>query len=71
MQTIDVLESVNKAVKPLRDFTDALSGESYVTVSFIKPILSMFKSCMLKPEDDHTNLTEKINILNYMKRKVQ
>lgn len=67
-QDLEVLESVNKAVKPLQDFTDALSGESYVTVSFIKPTLSMFRSNILKPEDDDTELTKTIkeNILSYM-----
>ena len=50
-QDVEILESVNKAVKPLQDFTDALSGESYVTVSIIKPTLSMFRSNLLKPED--------------------
>ena len=38
-QDIDVLESVNKALAPLKEFTDIMSGEMYVTVSAIKPIL--------------------------------
>jgi len=37
------LESKNQAVKPLQDFTDALSGESYVSVSCIKPVLHLFE----------------------------
>ncbi|KAM3850215.1 E3 SUMO-protein ligase ZBED1-like [Diretmus argenteus] len=67
-QDLEVLESVNKAVKPLQDFTDALFGETYVTVSFIKPTLSMFRSSLLKPEDDDTDLTKTVkeNILSYM-----
>lgn len=67
-QDLEVLESVNKAVKPLQDFTDALSGESYVTVSFIKPTLNMFRSSILKPADDDTELTKTIkkNILSYV-----
>ncbi|CAM4735536.1 unnamed protein product [Leuciscus chuanchicus] len=32
-QDIDVLEAINKTLSPLQDFTDALSGESYVNVS--------------------------------------
>ncbi|XP_044189519.1 uncharacterized protein LOC122968392 [Thunnus albacares] len=32
-QDIDVLESVKKALSPLRDFTDALSGEDYVSLT--------------------------------------
>lgn len=35
-QDIEVLESIQKAIKPLQDFTDALSGEVYVTVSYFK-----------------------------------
>lgn len=41
-QDLEVLEATNKAVKPLQDFTDALSGESYVSVSCIKPVLQLF-----------------------------
>lgn len=69
-QDVEILESVNKAVKPLQDFTDALSGESYVTVSIIKPTLSI-RSSLLKPEDEDTELTKKIkeNILHYMTEK--
>ncbi|XP_016340495.1 zinc finger BED domain-containing protein 1-like [Sinocyclocheilus anshuiensis] len=37
-QDIDVLESVCKALNPLADFTDALSGEEYVSVSYLKPL---------------------------------
>lgn len=70
-QDVEILESVNKAVKPLQDFTDALSGESYVTVSVIKPTLSMFRTSLLKPEDRDTDITKKIkgNILHYMTEK--
>lgn len=38
-QDIDVLESMNEALSPLLEFTDSLSGESYVTVSYVKPVL--------------------------------
>ncbi|KAK0155081.1 Zinc finger BED domain-containing protein 1 [Merluccius polli] len=70
-QDVEVLESVNKAIKPLQDFTDALSGENYVTVSIIKPTLSMFRSSLLKPEDEDTELTKQIKekILHYMTEK--
>lgn len=46
-QDLEVLEATNKAVKPLQDFTDALSGESYVSVSCIKPVLHLFKTSLL------------------------
>lgn len=44
-QDIDVLESVSKALSPLIAFTDALSGEQYVSVSYLKPVLHLFKIC--------------------------
>ena len=34
-QDIEVLEPINKAVKPLQDFTAALSGEAYARISDI------------------------------------
>lgn len=36
-QDVEVLESVNKALGPLLEFTDALSGEQQVTVSYVTP----------------------------------
>lgn len=41
---LQVLESVHKALRPLLDFTDALSGEDYVTVSCTKPVLFLFNT---------------------------
>lgn len=38
-QDMALLESVSKALGPLVEFTDALSGEMYVSVSFLKPVL--------------------------------
>lgn len=46
-QDLEVLESVHKALKPLLEFTDAVSGESYVTVSYVKPVLRLFQSSLL------------------------
>lgn len=37
-QDINVLESVNKAIGPLQEFTDVLSVENYVSVSYLKPV---------------------------------
>ena len=36
-QDINVLEAINKSLSPLIEFTDALSGEQYGSVSFVKP----------------------------------
>ncbi|XP_056111044.1 E3 SUMO-protein ligase ZBED1-like [Rhinichthys klamathensis goyatoka] len=67
-QDIEVLESVNKAIKPLQEFTDALSGEAYVSVSYIKPVLHLFKNNLLQPEEEDTELTKTIkrNIMQYL-----
>lgn len=59
-QDIEVLESVNKAVKPLREFTDALSREAYISESYIKPVLHLFKTNLLQPEEEDTELTKTI-----------
>ncbi|CAM4533447.1 unnamed protein product [Leuciscus chuanchicus] len=70
-QDLEVLEATNKAVKPLQDFTDALSGESYVSVSYIKPVLHLFKTSLLLPEEEDLELTKtiKANIMRYLESK--
>uniref|UniRef100_A0A9J7X3Z0 HAT C-terminal dimerisation domain-containing protein n=1 Tax=Cyprinus carpio carpio TaxID=630221 RepID=A0A9J7X3Z0_CYPCA len=59
-QDIAVLESVNAALKPAAEFTDLLSGESYVTVSSVKPVLKLLTEDMLKPSNEDTTLTSDI-----------
>ncbi|KAI2662248.1 E3 SUMO-protein ligase ZBED1 [Labeo rohita] len=59
-QDIAVLESVNAALKPAAEFTDLLSGESYVTVSSVKPVLKLLIEDMLKPSNEDTTLTSDI-----------
>jgi len=59
-QDIAVLESVNAALKPAAEFTDLLSGESYVTVSSVKPVLKLLTEEMLKPSSEDTTLTSDI-----------
>ncbi|KAL3972557.1 cathepsin X [Sarotherodon galilaeus] len=70
-QDMDVLESLNKALSPLTEFTDALSGEHYTSVSYLKAVLHLFNTQVLKPQDDDTQLTTTIKegILNYLKDK--
>ena len=55
-QDVDVLTSMHKALEPFADFTDALSGDSYVTISSIKPTLSFIKDAMTATDHD-TSLT--------------
>jgi hypothetical protein len=70
-QDLDVLESMNKALSPLMEFTDALSGELYTSVSYLKPVLHLFNNQILKPQDDDIHLTTTIKegILNYLNEK--
>ncbi|KAL1270493.1 hypothetical protein QQF64_029509 [Cirrhinus molitorella] len=59
-QDVSVLESINSALKPLADFTDDLSGEKYVTVSSVKPVLDLLKGELLSPDPKDTILTDNI-----------
>uniref|UniRef100_A0A9J8CLF4 BED-type domain-containing protein n=1 Tax=Cyprinus carpio carpio TaxID=630221 RepID=A0A9J8CLF4_CYPCA len=70
-QDMDVLESMNKALSPLKEFTDALSGELYPSVSYLKPILHLFNNQILKHQDGDTELTTTIKegILKYLNEK--
>lgn len=62
---LDVLEAVSKALATLMEFTDALSGEQYVTISSVKPVLHILHSRVLAEEEDDVELTKAIksNIL--------
>lgn len=72
-QDTDILEAINKALQPLTEFTDALSSEKYVSISFVKPVLHLFSSSILKASDDAPDLTNtiKTKILTYLEEKYQ
>ncbi|KAM3850676.1 RING finger protein 17-like, partial [Diretmus argenteus] len=72
-QDLDVLESVSKALGPLLEFTDALSGEEYVSVSFLKPVLSLFNTDLLAPKEGDTDLTKSLKkkTLEYLNSKYE
>ncbi len=59
-QDIEVLESIQKALKPLQDFTDALSGEEYVTISYVRPVLCLFNTSLLSHEGGNSELCKSI-----------
>ncbi|XP_030224922.1 zinc finger BED domain-containing protein 1-like [Gadus morhua] len=59
-QDTDVLESINNALGPLQEFTDALSGEDYVSVSYLKPVLHLLRTATLAETDEETDLTKEI-----------
>lgn len=69
-QDTDVLESVSKALGPLQEFTDALSSENYISVSYVKPVLHLLNTKILAVEDEDTDLTKTIKskILNYISK---
>ncbi len=56
-QDEDVLQSLNKALKPVSEFTDILSGENYVTASSLLPVLRLIKEDTLAPSDEDRQLT--------------
>ncbi|KAL6473716.1 hypothetical protein MHYP_G00172770 [Metynnis hypsauchen] len=70
-QDVDILESIDAALSPLLEFTDALSGESYVSVSFLKPVMHLFNTSILKEAEDDTELTRtiKTTVMGYLKEK--
>ncbi|XP_073714924.1 E3 SUMO-protein ligase ZBED1-like [Misgurnus anguillicaudatus] len=70
-QDTEVLESINAALHPLQVFTDAQSGELYVSVSYLKPVLHLLKTSTLAEKDDDTDLTKAIKsrALSYMEDK--
>lgn len=70
-QDLDVLESINQALQPLQEFTDALSGESYVSVSYVKPVLHLMNTSVLVAKEEDSDLTKsiKMKILDYMNSK--
>ena len=70
-QDKEVLESVNAALQPLKEFTDALSGESYVSVSYLKPVLDLMRTKYLAEDPKDTTLTKDIKskVLAYMEEK--
>lgn len=56
---------------PLLEFTDSLSGETYVTVSYVKPVLHLFCTNLLKEKERDTQLTKelKTTIMTYLDEK--
>lgn len=62
---------MSKALSPLSEFTEALSGEQNTSVSYLKLLLRLFDTQVLKCQDDGTQLTTNIkeSILNYLNEK--
>ena len=59
---MEVLQSINGALSPLSSLTDILSGETYVTVSSVIPILQLIEASILKEKESDTQLTKDIKM---------
>ena len=59
-QDTQVGESITKALSPIADLTDFLSGDSHVTVSSILPVLHNLQSRVLAEDSNDTPLTKEI-----------
>ncbi|XP_051816727.1 E3 SUMO-protein ligase ZBED1-like [Acanthochromis polyacanthus] len=70
-QDMDVLESIHKALHPLLEFTDALSGEEYVSISYLKPVLHHLATSVLADDAEDTELTKSIKskVQTYLENK--
>ncbi|XP_016116980.1 uncharacterized protein [Sinocyclocheilus grahami] len=70
-QDVEVLEAVNNSLSPLAEFTDALSGEQYVSVSYVKPVLHLFNNKILAEKEGETERSKciKKKILDYLNEK--
>ena len=66
-QDLEVLESINRALAPLADFT-LLSGEKYVTFSALLPLLKHIIDDILCEDEEDTTLTPDIKkqIITYL-----
>ena len=72
-QDLEVLESINKALAPLADFTDILSGEKYATFSAMIPLLKHIIDDVLCEDDEDTTLTADIKqkVITYLQDKYE
>ena len=61
-QDMEVLQSINGALSPLSSLTDILSGETYVTVSSVIPMLQLIEASILKEKESDTQLTKDIKM---------
>lgn len=55
-----MLTAIHQALSPLSALTDILSGEEYVTVSAILPMLQLIETKLLKDEAGDSQLTKDI-----------
>ena len=51
------LETIVSVLKPIFNFTDALSGEKHVTISAVQPLLSHITNSLLASNEQDNTLT--------------
>ena len=59
-QDTDVLESLDKALSPVAEFTNIMSMEHHVTVSSLRPLLHHLETEVLLQKENDTHLTANI-----------
>ena len=66
-----ILESVNAALSPVVEFTDFMSGEKYVSISAMKPLMRHLEDILLQEKEEEPELTKNIkqHIFEYMEPK--
>ena len=62
-QDLDVLGAINDALAPLAEFTDVMSGEKYITISAVLPIIDLLKTRVLRENEEDKSLTNEIRSL--------
>ena len=59
-QDLDVLKAINNALSPLSEFTNVMSGEKYVTISAILPVMNLLKTAVLEEKTDDNPMTNEL-----------
>jgi hypothetical protein len=70
-QDLEVLEVIDVSLKGVNEFTDALSGEKYVSVSYLLPVLHLFEDDVLAEKDEDADLTKELKskVFNYIQER--
>ena len=59
-QDMEVLKAINSALSPLAEFTDVMSGERYVTISAMLPIMHLLTNPILNEKEEDLPLTNEL-----------
>ena len=72
-QDMDVLNSIHKAISQLAGLTDILSGDEYVTISAVIPIVDLIDKKLLASQSDDTELSKSLkeSIITDLKQRYQ